>query len=171
MTAIQIAHFWSRVQVTLPYKCWHWKGVKSPKGYGHLVVGGSKTMAHRVAYMLVNGEIPDGDIIRHTCDNPSCCNPKHLLTGSNADNMRDMVVRGRSASGTKNAQTKINEADALYIKTNPENLSGKALAEKFGLASSTISYIRNGRSWKYLVAPGGIEPPSSPCEGAVLPLN
>ena len=171
MDAIQVAHFWSRVEVGLAYQCWPWKGAKNPKGYGHLIVDGKKVMAHRVAYQLVNGEIPEGDVVRHSCDNPACCNPRHLATGSHKDNTRDMVMRRRSAMGEKNGRTKLTEADVLYIRCNPEGLSGKALAKKFGLASSTISYIRAGRSWRYLVAPGGIEPPSSPCEGAVLPLN
>lgn len=171
MTPIQIAHFWSRVDVGLPYACWAWRGARNPKGYGHLVIDGQKTMAHRVAHTLVNGLIGEDQVVRHQCDNPWCCNPGHLLGGTHYDNMQDMVERRRSAMGVKNGRTKLNDEDVLYILTNPERLSGKALAAKFGLASSTISYIRNRRSWKYLVAPGGIEPPSSPCEGAVLPLN
>lgn len=115
-------------------------------------------MAHRIAYELLVGPIPESMFLLHSCDNRSCCNPAHMRPGTNAENMQDMVDRGRAASGGRNGRTKLSEEDVHYILANPDGLSGEALAKRFGIASSTVSYIRTGRSWKYLVGRAGIKP-------------
>jgi hypothetical protein len=158
MTPIETAMFWSRVEAKELFQCWEWKGAKIPKGYGRLMVGGQRKMAHRVAYEFFHGAIPEDLLLRHTCDNPACCNPNHLVPGNNQDNMDDMVSRERSMRGSKNAKTKLTDEEALYIRRNPDKLTINALAAKFGIAKSTVSYIRSGRSWKYLVAGAGFEP-------------
>jgi hypothetical protein len=78
-----------------PDGCWVWKGTRNPKGYGRISVSGRQDGTHRVAYRLAHGEIPDGLVVRHRCDNPPCINPAHLEVGTPADNSRDMVERGR----------------------------------------------------------------------------
>lgn len=87
--------------------CWLWQGTKLPSGYG-LIQGsidrqGYSFLAHRVAWALDREMEPGGEVIRHSCDNPSCCNPQHLTSGTHADNHRDMVERGRlgTAAGQK----------------------------------------------------------------------
>lgn len=77
--------------------CWGWSGAKC-RGYGILSTrrGSPPAKAHRVSYELFKGPIPDGMLVRHTCDNPECTNPDHLLLGTDADNARDRVARGRS---------------------------------------------------------------------------
>jgi hypothetical protein len=157
MTPIQTARFWSSITVTDPYECWNWSRPGN-KGYGRFTLDGRRLMAHRVAYELLVGPVPEGMLLLHSCDNRACCNPAHMRPGTNAENMRDMVERGRSASGALNAKTKLSPDDVLYIVANPDRMSGKALAEKFGIAASTVSYIRQGRSWKYLVGRAGLEP-------------
>jgi hypothetical protein len=172
MTPLQIAHFWSKVDVSHPYECWGWRGNAERNGYGRMQVDGSKLVAHRIAYQLIVGPIDEGNLVLHSCDNRLCCNPNHLRQGTHQDNMEDMVERRRSSMGAKNGRTKLDDADALYILTNPDRMSGKALAAKFGVASSTISYIRNRRSWKYLVGRAGLEPANPPpCEGGALPTE
>jgi hypothetical protein len=80
--------------------CWHWQGPLTPSGYGCIqYVTGEKALAHRVAYELFVGPIPEGLFACHHCDNPPCCNPNHLYAGTPADNSRDMVARGRSLKG------------------------------------------------------------------------
>lgn len=75
--------------------CWLWLGARTVYGYGQLKVDGRTISTHRVAYLAVNGEIPRGKVIRHTCDESSCCNPSHLIVGDHEDNVQDIVDRGR----------------------------------------------------------------------------
>jgi hypothetical protein len=75
--------------------CHEWLGAKTINGYGLVSVGGKSHRAHRVAYELCNGAIPDGLLILHSCDNRSCVNPAHLRAGTQAENMQEMVAKGR----------------------------------------------------------------------------
>lgn len=156
LTPIDIANFWSRVEGSTSFQCWPWHGRKNDSGYGRF----QGRMAHRVAYELVNGPIPDGMIVRHRCDSPSCCNPSHLETGTHADNMRDAIERNRIARGERHGMTKLSNDSARYIRENPDGMTVTALAKRFAVSKSTISYIRNGRSWK-VVGVEGFEPPTS----------
>lgn len=91
-TSVQIANFWDNA-MPLPWSgCWIWMGRTSSRGYGEL---GSGLRAHRVAYELENGAIPEGKIICHKCDVPLCVNPHHLFAGTWADNVHDMIEKGR----------------------------------------------------------------------------
>jgi len=75
--------------------CWEWIGSKNPKGYGCFRVRGTLKPAHRVAYDLFVGIIPEGLRVLHKCDNRACVNPKHLWLGTNQDNTNDMISKGR----------------------------------------------------------------------------
>lgn len=89
--------FWSLVDKKGPDECWMWLGVVQPNGYGQF-----KGLAHRWAYEQFVGPLYEGCVIRHSCDEPLCVNPDHLLIGSQADNVADRVARGRSARGPRN---------------------------------------------------------------------
>lgn len=93
--------FWSKIDRRGPDECWPWlaKAVITTLKYGAVNLQGVVTGAHRVAYALHNQGIPEEGVIRHSCDNPKCCNPKHLLAGTQGDNQRDMVERGRHYTG------------------------------------------------------------------------
>ena len=91
--------FWSNVQVKGSDECWPWIGGTNSSPYGQLRVQGKHEGAHRVAYWLAHGVFPYNTNIRHTCDNPICCNPDHLIEGTHADNMEDMARKGRSSGG------------------------------------------------------------------------
>lgn len=88
----QIARFWAKIDQRGPDDCWPWLAGRS-KGYGQFL----NYLAHRIAWFLTHGEIPAGAVIRHTCDNPPCCNPNHLVPGTHGQNFRDMVERGRAS--------------------------------------------------------------------------
>lgn len=89
--------FWEKVIVADKDDCWKWIGAKLRHGYGSFYFKGRAHLAHRLAYILSNGEIEGGLHVRHKCDNPNCCNPNHLELGTHADNMHDRVKRGRSS--------------------------------------------------------------------------
>lgn len=77
--------------------CHTWKGHRRPTGYGMMAVApGEMKLAHRVAWELANGPIPEGMLVRHKCDNRACCNPEHLALGTYLDNARDRIERKRT---------------------------------------------------------------------------
>ena len=94
--------FWSKINVGAPDECWEWSGglrVTSPRStasYGAF----ADTTASRVAYVLTYGPIADPVVVRHTCDNATCCNPGHLIAGTQAQNVQDMWDRGRRRKPT-----------------------------------------------------------------------
>lgn len=97
-----LKRFWKRVQKT--DSCWIWTGTKLWNGYGSLSLGRArgfsidqKHYAHRVSWLIHNGEIPDGIFVCHRCDNPICVRPDHLFLGTPLDNMRDMISKGRAS--------------------------------------------------------------------------
>ena len=90
--------FWSHVDKRGPDDCWEWKDGATPQGYGLAMIGGHRTTAPRVSWILANGEIPDGLLVCHNCpdgDNPLCVNPAHLFLGTYKDNTQDMIQKGR----------------------------------------------------------------------------
>lgn len=81
--------------------CWNWILSKNSNGYGQIKFQKKMQRAHRVSFMAFNGEIPDGIEVMHKCDNRSCVNPFHLKLGTHQENMRDIVVKGRSKRGSE----------------------------------------------------------------------
>lgn len=87
--------FWARVDRSQGKDgCWPWQGARKD-AYGSV---GRNERAHREAFRLAGGEIAPGQLVRHTCNNPLCCNPAHLAAGTHADNMHDMAAAGRGRS-------------------------------------------------------------------------
>lgn len=84
-----------------PDACWRWLGALNRKGYGTLRHEGRTMRVHRIMYLLDRGYLPQSDdaVVRHTCDHPWCCNPKHLRVGSHHANSRDMSNQGRGRNG------------------------------------------------------------------------
>ncbi len=97
MTPEQIARFWHMVDRS--DNCWLWTGATNSNGYGRFEIWRRgkrcRHLAHRLALALSGVELTPGILARHTCDNPRCVNPNHLLLGSQVDNMRDARERNR----------------------------------------------------------------------------
>lgn len=93
----QIEAFWNRVDRSGgENSCWLWTSSRKKGGYGGISWKGKQDRAHRIAYSLTYGEIPDGLYVLHECDNPPCCNPKHLFLGTHLENMQDRDRKGRN---------------------------------------------------------------------------
>lgn len=94
--------------------CWEWTGCRLPDGYGRASAGYKQTgLAHRVAWTLFVGPIPEGMYVCHKCDNRSCVKPSHLFLGTQLDNMRDAVAKGRMARN-KQPQRPANSKQARH---------------------------------------------------------
>lgn len=91
---VTVARFWSKVEVGRPGVCWPWRAAVNDRGYGVFKVDGATVKAHRVAFELVMGQHA-GASLRHSCDNPPCCNPGHLTPGTQGENVADMHDRER----------------------------------------------------------------------------
>lgn len=130
--------------------CIEWYGAKV-NGYGIKRYSGKTRKAHRLAYCEAHGlelEDIDGQLVRHSCDNPGCVNPAHLSLGTAWDNMNDKVLRGRAKGqpgGESHAQAKLTWAIVDEIRSS--NLTRKELAEKFNCSRATVTLIINNKTW------------------------
>jgi hypothetical protein len=149
-TPIIAAIFWSKVDIPADQAgCWRWTQTTNENGYGRFWNDGGWRAAHRFAYRLVKGPIPDGLQVRHMCHNRLCCNPEHLDIGTAKDNAQDAIDAGRFTRGSANGNAKVNDTIAAYIRLNPDKLTGRQLAEKFGVSPATVSGVRNMRIWRH----------------------
>lgn len=149
MDILDIARFWSKVDVQIAFRCWGWRGSVGTSGYGEFKVDGKCEQAHLVAFAMAVGEIPEGTVIRHQCDNPLCVNPTHLLSGTQADNVRDRVIRERSAKGEKSGRARLTDSQVIEIR-GKSDVPLVELGRRYGVNRGTIEAIRYRRSWKHL---------------------
>lgn len=154
--------FWAKVLKT--ESCWLWQAQTNNKGYGVFMYY-SKTLrrasrqmyAHRCAWTLTKGDIPEGLRVLHRCDNPPCCNPDHLFLGTQRDNMRDCAAKGRQRTvnpfqkghpilGRAGCELTDEQVRAIRIDRRPDAVIGAEV----GLHRVSIWKIKTGRSWRHL---------------------
>lgn len=135
--------FWKRVDKRGPDECWLFQGSTTSSGYGQWRYGNKRPGAHRVAFSLSKGAIPEGLIVMHSCDNRPCCNPTHLSLGTQSDNMQDMVRKGRSTAGDNHPMIKIPDADLPLVKAAyfRDGATKSSVAKQFGVSRPTIFRI------------------------------
>ena len=164
-----VFRFWDSVKIGADGDCWPWTGIRKDTGYGLISKKNDKIHiqipAHRLAWIIANGvEVPAGLVVRHSCDNPPCCNPAHLLVGTTADNVSDKVSRSRQPKGSANGSSKLTPEEVSAIRAefrtfghcglSKINKTGgaKELANRFGISESQVYRIAKGSRWKHLVA-------------------
>jgi hypothetical protein len=144
--------FWSKVLEQGPGECWPWRGGLFKDGYGQFSIGRDAFVAHRLAYQLRCGPVDSRTVIRHTCDNPPCCNPSHLIPGTQADNIKDSVSRGRwNRTGERNGRVKLTTRKVCKIRRLfAARWTIKSLAERYEVHTTTIADIVYWRTWTNL---------------------
>lgn len=153
-----VARFWSRVDPGHPDSCWVFRKVSGEPCVEHTAIFSgdgptrSKVFAHRLSYLIHNGEIPNGLYVRHTCDNPPCVNPAHLVLGTHLDNMRDKVERGLSHKGTQVKSSALTEAQVVEMRElyASGTTSMARLAKQFNVVVATVFCIVHRKTWRHL---------------------
>ena len=136
--------------------CWLWTAHRKSKGYGQLSrtgQHGGMAAAHRASWELHRGPIPDGLWVLHHCDTPPCVNPDHLFLGTHADNVADMIAKGRPGGpyrrGESHCQAKLTEADVRKIRA-AKGLLLRELAAQYGVSPNTIGKVRRREQWAHV---------------------
>jgi hypothetical protein len=139
--------------------CWIWTGLMDKDGYGCIRpgTGTSYRRAHRFSYEIFVGPIPFGMKVLHSCDTPSCVRPWDLFSGTNRDNINDMMSKGRQRKGIAINLAKLNDDKVRAIRLLFSSaLSNGDIARKFGVKKEAVRRIRHGMNWKHVP----LEPPS-----------
>lgn len=146
--------FWSKVRKT--ETCWLWTAGVNSNGYGRFQYynrtqrpgKGRDLYAHRVAWMLTHGAVPDGFNLLHSCDTPRCVNPDHLRIGTQKDNGMDAVHRNRTCRvGRPIHLRKLNESDILAIRS--DRRTTRAIAASYGMSHVYIAGVKKGLLPRY----------------------
>jgi hypothetical protein len=138
--------------------CWEWQGAINSTGYGTIGIGSRRDnsrrtiLAHRMSYEIFVGPIPNSLNVLHKCDNPSCINPSHLFLGTIADNVHDMMSKGRHKClrGSQVKSSVLNEVAVRKVKSLFGKMNDCQIARKFGVSDSLIWGIRHGYSWRHV---------------------
>lgn len=141
--------FWSKVDKRGPDDCWLWTSSTVNGGYGIFSHGKERTRAHRFAWTIAHGPVPDGMFVCHSCDVPGCVNERHLWIGSNAENLADMAAKGRKVTtpmnGESNGGAKLTFDKVLAIRGS--FLGSTVLSRIYGVCPEQIRRIKDGRKW------------------------
>jgi len=150
-----IDRFYGKFEIT--DTCWVWKGKKDKNGYGQFYMNLDKkeisVRPHRFSYMIFKGEIPDGLLICHSCDNPACVNPQHLFLGTQKINIQDALKKERmnGPKGTKQWLAKFKDDDIREIrKLKSSGMNGNQIAKKYNVNRRVIYDILKKITWKHV---------------------
>jgi len=160
------SRFWTKIDKT-PRRtgCWLWRGTFFTDGYGAFAIHGRNTRAHRFSYELHYGRLLPGFSVLHRCDVKPCVNPAHLFPGTQDDNMKDAMRKGRKPSGDQHparrhpeklprgeahGRAKLTELQVQEIRHLQGTCSQEHIAKLYGLCRATVSAIHRHRIWKHL---------------------
>lgn len=167
--------FWEKVDKSDINGCWLWTAKVNNRGYGMFLIDGKFHLAHRVAYSIEHGEVPEGFLILHECDTRRCVRHHHLHPGTHKQNTAEMFERGRAQigethwtkfkafpkstkprvykpNGSANGMSILTEANVLEIRRRykPFKVTAKMLASEFGVSAGSIYSIMCGKGWAHL---------------------
>ena len=154
--------FWRKVQKSeRPGECWLWAGNIAWNGYGHVGAERERKIrtAHRVAWELVNGKIPEEMCVCHRCDVRHCVNPEHLFLATQSENLKDMYRKGRNRNppmrGERNGNSRLVASQVRIIRKEfAEGHTKRGLARKFNVNPTTIYHIVTNKSWRHVLPCG-----------------
>lgn len=170
ITPEAVDRFFNKVSFGTPNDCWEWVGAQKPSGYGNLRYKNTYYLAHRFAYAIFEGDLPDDKYVCHHCDHPPCVNSSHLFLGTAKENTRDMMKKGRDGFqkncatgkdsgqhthpekrmyGEKNGNALLDwdTVDEMRQRYENEDLTYDDLAEEYGVSISTISLVIRKERW------------------------
>lgn len=137
--------FWMRITIKGPDECWEWQGQRNKKGYGQVTLQSSEsatsTTAQRIAFEMIFGYRPTQ--VMHMCDNPPCCNPRHLVPGTNSLNQIDSARKGRHGN------VRLSLEQVQEIRLLKGTASRQVIGPRYGVHPVTISDIWQGRTWNH----------------------
>lgn len=131
--------------------CWNYTGYLDKDGYGNFWYEGKNKGAHRVMWEIENKTtIPEGYLICHKCDNPSCINPDHLFLGTTLDNIEDKIKKGRQPKGEDAGPSKLTrqQVEEIKYKYDKNNISYRKLGKEYKVSYNTVHLIITGKIWK-----------------------
>ncbi len=143
-TKSDLTRFWSKVDKS--GECWEWTGSKLRQGYGNFKVTGEAYLAQ--TFVLYQEQKRPMYFMCHSCDNPSCVNPRHLWLGSNSDNMSDRVSKNRQVRGEAVSGSRLTEKIVREILESDE--SDKVICERLQIDPRRVSDIRLGKKWRWV---------------------
>lgn len=159
LTEDEVNRFWSKVQVGKPEQCWPWTGEVNNQGYGRFAIyrrGRVRHLAHRVAYTLGAGATVEGLGLLHDCDNPPCCNPRHLRLGTQRDNIADMHRKNRGVRppllrGGRNPRAKLTEENVREIFVlSASGLPATAIAPRYAVTPDAVRKVLQRKNWAHV---------------------
>lgn len=152
--------FWQKVDKRGDDECWEWQGYRDRHGYGTIFTGNRANLrmwrAPRYSYYLHNGVDPADKMVLHSCDNPSCVNPKHLRLGTYADNNKESFAKGRNPNPTRRGmdsrQSNLTDDDVREIRRRWKagESTQTAMAKEYDVAQSAISSIVLYKTWRHI---------------------
>lgn len=140
--------FWSKVDKTAA--CWLWTANTDRDGYGNITVNKKQYKAHRFSLLIHGVNVPKGSIVMHTCDNPRCVNPEHLIVNTQQANILDRDNKNRQAVGEANGASVLTASSVLEIRQLYPMVPMRKLAKQYAVSDGTIRSIVRRWTWRHL---------------------
>lgn len=149
----QEKRFWSKVNRLGDEDCWEWTAVRNADGYGRFQLYRKIVSSHRASYLMFCGPIPSGMVVMHTCDNPPCVNPAHLVLGTQLENVRDCAAKNRRANLKGEAHGMAFLTEKIVNAIRDAVASGFSQAEMgraFGIRKGLVCDLVSRRTWRHI---------------------